>query len=137
MTLQFAPLIAMLRTRQEDFRVWGRFDHGKSSGTEELIVLAGLTALLLLLAMASRIYLQRSRRTFAFDNSSRLFRELAAAHGFNRAGRRLLHRLAAARGVANPTLLFIEPQHFDAQSLPAELKDSAAELRRLRAKLFS
>lgn len=137
MTLQFAPLLALLSTRQEDFRVWGRFDHGKSNGTEELIVLAGVTALLLLIAVASRVYLQRSRRTFASDNSSRLFRELAAAHGLNRAGRRLLHRLAVARGVANPTLLFVEPQHFEAQSLPEELKDSAAELRRLRAKLFS
>jgi hypothetical protein len=137
MTLQFVPLIAMLSTRQEDFRVWGRFDHGKSNGTEELIVLAGITALLLLIAMASRIYLHRSQRTFASDNSARLFRELASAHGLNRAARRLLHRLALARGVANPALLFVEPQHFESQGLPAEMQDSAAELRQLRAKLFN
>jgi hypothetical protein len=133
-TIQYVVLVAV---DEDAFRVWGRFDHGKSSfGTGHLLAIVGITAFLLLAAMVWRILARRSARTFTSDNSTRLFRELCAAHGLKRSARRLLQHLATARGLSNTSLLFAEPQHFESKNLPPQLKCSAAELRHLRDKLF-
>jgi hypothetical protein len=129
--------LVLLASGQMEHRVWGRFDHQKPSfGTEHFIAVVGLVALLLLVAMAVRIYSQRSKRTFRFDSSARMFRELCAAHRLNRASRRLLQRLAAARGMKDAAHLFVEPSHFDVQDLSPDWKTSAAEVRHLRSRLF-
>jgi hypothetical protein len=47
-----------------------------------------------------------------------------------------LKRLAAARGAASATILFVEPSYFDASNLPASLQRAASELQRLREQLF-
>jgi hypothetical protein len=44
--------------------------------------------------------------------------------------------LAAARGVADPATLFVEPRYFDPQSLPRELKTATKELRSLNEIIF-
>ena len=45
-------------------------------------------------------------------------------------------RLAAARGLANPAVLFVQPENFEPFGLPDELRDEADELERLSARLF-
>lgn len=129
--------LVLFASRQEMHRVWGRFDHerpGISSG--QWMIVIGVVALALLAGMVWRVAKRRSTRTFSADSSAKLFRELCAAHGLRRASCRLLKRLAEARDVANPAMLFIEPQHFDAKSLPGELKSSSKELRRIGEMLF-
>lgn len=71
------------------------------------------------------------------SNSPRgLFRELCRAHGLDRAGRQLLKRLAVARGVAPPVLIFVQPECFAAAGLPDDLSDQADAIARLEQKLF-
>jgi hypothetical protein len=127
----------LFASRQEMHRVWGRFDNERPGiSSSQWMILIGVVVLVLLAGMVWRIAKQRSARTFSSDSCAKLFRELCAAHGFRRASRRLLKRLAEARGVSNPAMLFIEPQHFDATSLPVELKSSSKELRQIGEMLF-
>jgi hypothetical protein len=127
----------MIAAGQGQVRVWGRFDHGEASfGTGHLLTIAGIAAILIVIAVARHHLAKRAKRTFSSDNPTRLFRELCAAHGLKRSKRRFLQQLAAAHGITNPAALFVEPQHFELKSLPAELKISPGELRRLRQKLF-
>jgi hypothetical protein len=128
----------LLAVDEEAYRVWGRFDHGKTTfGTGHLVTIVGITALLVLAVMVWRIIARRSARTFKSDSPTRLFRELCAAHGLKRSDRRLLQQLATSRRVMNAETLFVEPQHFETKNLPPELKPSVAALRQLRVHLFS
>jgi hypothetical protein len=128
---------ALLAVDEEAFRVWGRFDHGKSSfGTTHLLVLIGIVALLMLAAIVSRVLVRRAANTFTSDSTVRLFRDMCAAHGLKRSARRLLQQLATARGMTDCARLFVEPQLFEVKGLPPELKASAAELKRLQQTLF-
>jgi hypothetical protein len=128
---------ALLAVDEEAFRVWGRFDHGKSSfGTTHVLVIVGIVALLVVAAIVSRVLARRAARTFTSDNQARQFRDLCAAHGLRRSARQLLQQLAVARGVPSADRLFIEPHHFEVKTLPPELKVSAAELKRLQQTLF-
>jgi hypothetical protein len=123
--------------RMDDHRVWGRFDHEKPGfGTNQLLWLLGIVLLLFITAVLKQAIKRRASRTFTSDSSSKLFRELCAAHGLRRTARNLLKRLAAARGLKNAASLFVEPQHFEETTLPIELRPSMLELGRLKKRLF-
>ena len=121
---------------QNETNVWGRFDnHRPAIGTSELFVVA-FVVVLLAGSLAWQMFKRRYQREFLYDSAAKLFGELCHAHRLDRASRRLLKKLAAARGLMNPTELFVEPNYFDAATLPAALKPSAPSLRQLHHKLF-
>jgi len=132
----FAQYLSLLAA-QDSHRVWGRFDHQRPGfGTDHLLTI--LAAIALVVAGAI-VWYRSSRRPpihFSCDSSARLFRELCRAHGLSSASRRLLKRLAAARNIATPALLFVDPQHFDAKTLPTAIRASETELGRLHDRLF-
>jgi hypothetical protein len=118
-------------------RVWGRFDHQRpADGITQLLVIVGLAVLAVLVVIVWLRATRRPRRQFVSNSQARLFRELCQAHDLGYSHRRLLKRLAAARGVAVPAMLFVDPKHFDTANLPASLDASANEVRRLRALIF-
>jgi hypothetical protein len=126
----------LLATREESFRVWGRFDHQRPGvGPFELIILSAV-ALLLAGTLIWQIVARRRQREFASNNPTRLFGELCRAHRLDRSNRRLLKQLAAAHGIKSAALLFVEPDYFDMTNVPPALKSLAGELRQLRHKLF-
>jgi hypothetical protein len=137
MTQLANPWLILLASQEEMHRVWGRFDNERPGITaSQWIIVIGVVAIALLAGMVWQVARRRTTRTFSSDSSAKLFRELCAAHALRRASRRLLKRLAEARGLTNPAMLFVEPQHFEAKSLPAELKSSAKELRQISEMLF-
>jgi hypothetical protein len=91
---------------------------------------------LLIAALAWQFVPSRRRREFQCNSPARLFGELCRSHHVDRSTRRLLKQLAVVRGLNDPSVLFVEPDCFDVTSLPSSLTGSAAELRRLRHKLF-
>src|SRR4051812_11948030 len=121
----------------EGTSLWGRFDNKRMTfDGNDLLIVGGVT-LLVLCAFAWQLILRRRhQRDFWFDSTSRMFAELCRAHKLGRSNRRLLKQLAIARGLGNATVLFVEPDHFEATDLPPELKASASDLRQLRHKLF-
>jgi hypothetical protein len=130
-----ADWFLVLAVRQET-GVWGRFDHQRPGvGTSELVVIA-FVVVLLAGSLVWQILKRRYQREFLYDSAPRLFGELCHAHHLDRGARRLLKRLASARGLKNMTELFLEPHHFDTATLPSALKSSAGALRQLRHKLF-
>jgi hypothetical protein len=134
---QFVKFVSVLASRQESFRVWGRFDHGKpASATDHLwIIICALT----LCAAAALVWQRLSRRgerEFSSNSPARLFDDLCRAHKLSRASRRCLKQLAVDRNIDPPATLFLEPEHLDSTDVPPRLKSSIQELRQLRAKLF-
>ncbi len=121
---------------QESASVWGRFDNQRATfGTHEKIIL-GAVALLLAGTLIWQVIARRRQREFWLNSAPRLFHELCRAHHLDHASRRLLKRLAAARGVKPAAHTFVEPKYFDTTNLPPALKSSASEIRLLRHKLF-
>jgi hypothetical protein len=137
MTDSALHLLMLVASRPESVTVWGRFDHhrGSAFGMFELVTLGGVT-LLLMATIAWQVIAKRPPREFKLNSPNRLFGELCRAHRLNRANRRLLKKLAAERGLKNASLLFVEPEQFEATNLPVDLESSAAELRQLRHKLL-
>jgi hypothetical protein len=113
--------------------VWGRFDHQRPTYDLGHILLVFAAALVV---AAAGLVLMRLRGSFRTNCTRALFRELCRAHGLSQSGRRLMKRLAAARGLPNPLLLFVEPRHFDLNDLPQGLQPARAELQSLRDQLF-
>jgi hypothetical protein len=110
--------------------------HRNTNFDTEWTILASLAVILALGLLISHWISRRRQKEFWCDNSSQLFHELCRAHRLDRANRRLMQKLAAARGVKNAAQLFVEPDNFDLAKLPSELNSSAGELRQLRHELF-
>jgi hypothetical protein len=114
--------------------VWGRFDHERPTFDLGLILLL-LTAAVVVLAIW--LVLPRWGSRFRANGPRALFHELCRAHGLGASSRRLLKRLAAARAMANPAELFVEPGHFEKEDLPPALQSEKLALERLRDQLFN
>lgn len=132
-----APAAAFLlaQVSREDF---GRGFRGATSQLSwtDLIPYA---AAAILAAMGISLYRWIKRRndmTQACDDPPKLFRELCGVHELDRPSRRLLRRLSQAWGFAQPAQVFLTPNAFDADGLPPALRKQAAELQRLRERLF-
>jgi hypothetical protein len=118
--------------------VWGRFDDQRPGDeTSQLLIIAGVAALLAVAMLIWHLVADRSQRRFTSNSPAHLFRELSNAHGLSNSSRRLLKRVAAAHQIASPALLFVQPGYFDTSNLPASLAPNAKELQTLHDQLFS
>jgi hypothetical protein len=117
--------------------VWGRFDHERPGfDSTHWWLLLGCAVLFAGFAVAIYRSSRRGESEFDVDSDAKLFRDLCRAHHLSSANRRLLRRLASARGVEEPARLFIEPKHFEPAHLPETLQSAADKIRRLRDRLF-
>src|ERR1700759_4687423 len=101
MTRFLSHCTILIAQTPDDYRVWGRFDNQPvTSGVPQWMLIMGGTAVLLaIIALVQGLRSRRRRREFWHDNSARMFRDLCGAHRLNHANRRLLKKLATARGV--------------------------------------
>jgi hypothetical protein len=115
-------------------QVWGRFDHGRPTyGAAQLLTILTFVAL----AITIGLLLVRMRSSFQTESRRGLFNELCRAHGLKTSSRRLLRRLAAARGLRDAATLFVEPRYFESNELPDALQAVKAELQPLRDRIFN
>lgn len=78
--------------------------------------------------------LTRARR---LENSpAHLLQELCIRHGLGRSGHRLLAELAREQGLEHPAVLMVDPRLWEVSRQRALGKRHAAELDRLREKIF-
>jgi hypothetical protein len=79
---------------------------------------------------------KRNDMTESCDDPPKLFRELCTAHRLDRPSRRLLANLAETWQFAQPAQVFVTPTAFEPERLPPNWQKKAAELKRLRERLF-
>jgi hypothetical protein len=73
----------------------------------------------------------------AKNSSARLFRDLCRAHELTLLDWWFLRRLAHYHRLANPVLLFVQPQHFDPVVCGEAWHEDKPRLRELQLKLFA
>jgi hypothetical protein len=131
----FQPGMALIAANARP--IWGRFDHERPRfDSADVWLLVSASALLIAMAVITYRSSRRRKQEFTHDSPRRLFRELCRRHCLPLASRRLLKRLAAAHGVSDPAILFVNSTHFDAASLPVSLAPMADQIRTLRNQLF-
>jgi hypothetical protein len=106
------------------------------SNTQEVWAIFIVTAILVAGVVLWQFAMSRANGRLPSNSPRGLFRELCRAHRLDHSGRRLLKRLAAARGVSPPALIFLQPESFSAIGLPDDLLDQAQALGQLELRLF-
>lgn len=76
-------------------------------------------------------------RRWRFSSHSALFCGLCRVHGLDSAARRLLKRVVRFHRLGQPGRLFVEPKWLDPAKLGPSFQTQAAELERLRNRLFN
>ena len=107
------------------------------SNTKEVWTIFIVMGVLVTTALLWQLFTSRAYGRLPSNSPRGLFRELSRAHGLNRIERRLLKRLAAARGLSPPVLIFIQPERFSTVDLPDDLAEHAGEIARIEGILFA
>jgi hypothetical protein len=113
--------------------LWGRFDHQRPEYDAGYVLMVLIAAAVV---AAAGLVLLRLLGSFRTESKRALFRELCRAHRLRTSRRRLLRRLAAARGLTHAANLFVEPRYFNTNNLPPSLQQAKGELQRLHDLLF-
>ena len=135
---RLVPYIAPLLGDSRLDKITGGFqarDPGVDTG-QIVIGLAVLTTTIVALWFVSRA-MERRAKGGHFDSSLRLFLSLAKAHDLNWSDRWLLWRLAGCHQLKEPARLFLEPERFDAASLPDSLRLKRNQLDVIAKQIFA
>ncbi|MCC7474728.1 MAG: hypothetical protein IT425_04990 [Pirellulales bacterium] len=77
----------------------------------------------------------RHLAAFTHDSPTLLFLDLCRLHEIELKHRRLLKRMASARGI-RPADLFVEPAYFSTTDMPPKLAEAASDFQQLRDAIF-
>jgi hypothetical protein len=113
-----------------------RFRAGGNSfdPTSMLLVLTAIFVIVLVLWLLVRFFQREGEG--AYRSPWRLFIELCRAHQLRWSEGWLLWRLAQSQQLSQPAIVFVEPECFNAASLPPNLQRKQERLSALRKKLF-
>ena len=96
-----------------------------------LVVGTAIGLVSVVLVVANRI-----ARRWRFNSHPALFYGLCKVHGLDSAARRLLKRVVRFHRLGQPGRLFVEPKWLDPAKLGPSFQTQAADLERLRNRLF-
>jgi hypothetical protein len=94
-----------------------------------------LVGLLVIACLACYLVRQIVRRR-VFEPRS-LFHALCKVHGLSKRDRRILERLAECHGIREQANLFLQPERFEPERLPIELRGEQEQVAGLKSRLFS
>jgi hypothetical protein len=103
--------------------------------SQMVTVVGVLSAVCAVLFLLDRL-IRRRIRLKAYESPTELFRQLCQTHELDRSARRQLQLLASHWQLANPGLLFVEPDYFRPEKLPADWSDRTPQLEQLHRQLF-
>ena len=126
-------LLAQLDSRLQSFSNGFRRDRAQFDSGDIILLLSGFVVVFSILWLLARWSERRVRN----DSSLGLFWTLAKTHGIGWSDRWLLWRLARAKRVAEPALLFLDPRLTSPQSSHHLAPHSSTRLKALRRRLFS
>jgi hypothetical protein len=104
--------------------------------TQDILLVLSVTAFCALMVYLLYHFAPGNEERGAYESPRRLFGELCRAHRIGLTDRRLLKQLAGARNLSHPAILFVDPECFETDTLPPDLKQSAQDIHRLRERLF-
>ncbi len=126
-------LIARTDSRLESFSGGFRSNRAQFDSGDVVVFLVGLAAVIAVLWLVARW----SERRVRSDSSVGLFLTLAKAHAVSWGDRWLLWRIARARGVTEPALLFLDPRLTSPQASYHLAPQWADRLKTLRRRFFT
>jgi hypothetical protein len=130
--MSFSVLLgALLAAIGDNFPASGPRRNWSDLGAYGLVALVAAAAALVVLQLR-----KRNDMSERCNKPWKLFRELCQVHGLDRPSQRLLAQLARARRLPQPAQVFVTPQAFSLEGLPAELQQRASQLRQLQQQLF-
>jgi hypothetical protein len=103
--------------------------------SQMLLVVIALAVVSGMLFLLDR-WIRRRIRYKTYESPAELFRQLCRAHELDHSARRLLRSLAIHWKLANPAVLFIEPDYFRPEKLPADWDDRMPQLEQVHRRLF-
>ena len=114
-----------------------RFQTGGTqvSGTQIFVFCIVAVVLGIVLWRVARLVALRDGRSYV--STKRLFRDLCRLHDLDWSSRRLLRRLALARGLNNPAQIFLQPAWLEPAEIPAEFRPFQAQLQEIEQRLFA
>jgi len=108
-----------------------QFDLGKATA---LLLVAGSFVFLF---WGLSLVLARQERSQNSSSPKNLLRALCQAHGLSRSDRWILTKLADHYKLRSPVFLFLQPERFVVEELPASLAKKSEEVERIQAVLFA
>jgi hypothetical protein len=130
--IQNAALLAVRRQAMGGGFRGENNDYDLSQMLMVVVVLAVISGVLFVLDRWIRYRI----RIRTYESPAELFRQLCRTHELDRPSRRLLRSLASYWKLTTPALLFIEPDYFRPEKLPADWSDRTPHLEQLHRRLF-
>jgi hypothetical protein len=130
-----APQFWLFAVRRQAMGGGFRGENNDYDVSQMLIVVAVVTSIATVLFLVDR-WIRRYNRLKANESPTELFRQLCRTHELDRSARRLLQSLASHWQLAHPGVLFVEPDYFRPEKLPADWYDRAPELEQIHRKMF-
>ncbi|HEY4235557.1 MAG TPA: hypothetical protein VGM76_19150 [Lacipirellulaceae bacterium] len=127
--------IWLLAVRRQGMGGGFRGENNQFDVSQMLVVVAVLASISAVLFLLDR-WIRRRIRLKTYESPTELFRQLCRTHELDRSARRLLQLLASQWKLANPASLFVEPDYFRPEKLPADWYDRAPQLELLHRQLF-
>jgi hypothetical protein len=119
------------REMGRDFRV----DHTKLDPGLIFVSLVVLVAVVVFLAWLNKMMNRQDNRRL-YNNPKQLFRSLCRAHDLSRSQQRLLLHIARHLNLAQPAVLFVEPERLDQVAKAWQSQSAGAQLVELKQILF-
>ncbi len=110
---------------------------GAHVDVSSMLLWLGIAAVVVGGVVAGAILMHRAAVKRQKNSHPGLFDALCKVHNFQRSQRSLLLQVVRVRNMPFPAQIFTEPKWTSPKSLPAALKNNAAELAKLHKALFS
>jgi hypothetical protein len=103
--------------------------------TQMAVVVSVLAAVVGVLFLLDR-WIRRRSRLKTYESPTELFRQLCNTHELDRSACHQLKQLAAHWQLAHPAMLFVEPDYFRSEKLPAAWYERVPQIEQIHRKLF-
>ena len=103
--------------------------------TQMAVVVGVLAAVVGVLFLVDR-WIRRRSRLRMYESPTELFRQLCRAHELDRAACYQLKQLATHWQLTHPAMLFVDPDYFRAEKLPADWYERVPQIEQIYRKLF-
>jgi hypothetical protein len=127
--------LVLFAVRRQDLGGGFRGENNDYDIAEMVIVVSVLAVVISLLYLVDR-WIRRRNRIKMYESPTELFRQLCRVHELGRSESQQLKQIAAYWKLVHPGALFVEPDYFRPDKLPADWYERVPQIELLHRKLF-